>query len=293
MRLLLCMLALVLVGCAPIRAAIESPSDYAVSAPFDETWKRTVSFFATQHLPVTTLEREGGRIVARSATLTAEQVRDWIDCGSDGGTPRVEMYVSRHGLTANADFNVSIRPAGESSIVLTTVALRVSDTRPFADSKTDCKQNGGFERQMLEAIKPPPVVADPAEYRPFLDGGTASLTGQAFMKTRGGDVKLAAGNPVHLDPKTTYATEWMWRRGVDFKAFSVPDPNAVFQSARRVTTADAQGRFRFDGLAPGWYYVTTFVRWETGGLDTPTQGGILADSVKVDAGKTADIVITR
>ena len=52
---------------------------------------------------------------------------------------------------------------------------------------------------------PPPyptVAGDPAEYAPFLEEGTGVVSGQAFMKTRGGDVKLGAGNTVTLDPIT-------------------------------------------------------------------------------------------
>lgn len=139
----------------------------------------------------------------------------------------------------------------------------------------------------------PDAPAELSEYGPFLSGGNGIVTGQAFMKTRGGDVKLAAGNPVHLDPATTYSKSWLVLRGDMYRYFHDAVPDSLFTAARKVATADAQGKFRFEGLAPGLYYVTTYVRWETGGAYTPTQGGVLADSVRVEAGKTTDIVMTR
>src|SRR5260370_41390626 len=47
-----------------------------------------------------------------------------------------------------------------------------------------------------------------AEYARYAGSGSARITGQAFAKTVGGDVKYAAGNTVWLYPVTSMTTEW-------------------------------------------------------------------------------------
>lgn len=43
------------------------------------------------------------------------------------------------------------------------------------------------------------------EYSSLPEAGTAVVHGQAFLKTRGGDVKTAAGEEVILNPVTSYS----------------------------------------------------------------------------------------
>jgi hypothetical protein len=45
------------------------------------------------------------------------------------------------------------------------------------------------------------------EYAALATTGTGVVKGQVFMKTRGGDVKTAAGSEIHMDPVTTYSTQ--------------------------------------------------------------------------------------
>jgi hypothetical protein len=142
-----------------------------------------------------------------------------------------------------------------------------------------------------ETIIPNPVIAgDATEYAPFLAGGDAVIEGQAFMKTRSGDVKLAAGNQVFLDPVTTHSRMWWALRGTSQSYFELPTPDSLFVRARRRTIADAQAHFRFRGLAPGWYYVRAIVTWYAG---TEIQGGVIGDSVLASRGSTVEVILTR
>jgi hypothetical protein len=141
------------------------------------------------------------------------------------------------------------------------------------------------------AIPNPSTPASSAEYAPFLRGGTGSLTGQAFLRTVGGEVRLAAGRPATLDPVTAYSREWWRQRGRESIGwFTVAAPDSLFVAARREVTVNAQGGFHFDGLAPGWYYVRSLVTWEVAGK---TQGGVVGDSVLVRSGSTTEIILTR
>ena len=52
-----------------------------------------------------------------------------------------------------------------------------------------------------------PLSYSEAEYAPFIGRGTASLRGQAFLKTKGGDVKKGAGNEIYLMPATDFGRQ--------------------------------------------------------------------------------------
>jgi hypothetical protein len=61
------------------------------------------------------------------------------------------------------------------------------------------------------------------DFASFENPGNASLRGQAFMKTRGGDVKLGAGSTVILIPTTPYTTEIFERVIVGGESIEPPD----------------------------------------------------------------------
>jgi hypothetical protein len=100
---------------------------------------------------------------------------------------------------------------------------------------------------------------DPGEYAPYERSGTASISGQAFMKTRGGDVKYGAGNDVYLNPRTTYSTEWYEHAVKLQQRLSPPDERTEKYS--KVVTADGEGRFTFAGLPAGTYYIACSISW--------------------------------
>jgi len=106
--------------------------------------------------------------------------------------------------------------------------------------------------------------------------GPAAITGQAFLRTRGGDVKTCAGSDVKLVPDGVYTQEVLSLM-LTGKSVTVADG---FVAKKRVTQCDAQGNFRFDGLPQGKWLIQTNVTWEV-----PTQyymdeqGGSLVQAV--------------
>lgn len=141
------------------------------------------------------------------------------------------------------------------------------------------------------APTPEPMVLPPveaAEYAPFRQPGAGTISGQAFLTTRGGDVKLAAGRTVTLDPATGYARVWYEKYG---RISDQMPPAPEFAAARRTTVADADGRFRFSNLRSGSYIVRTTVTWETGAATGGLQGGIVSDVVDV-AGDTREVILS-
>jgi hypothetical protein len=99
-----------------------------------------------------------------------------------------------------------------------------------------------------------------AEYAAIPTSGTGIVSGQAFLKIRGGDIKVAAGEKVILNPVTSYSNQWYNVSYLGHNQLGPPDQR--IDKYLKIKIADAQGRFRFKNVPPGEYYVTTVVSWE-------------------------------
>lgn len=145
------------------------------------------------------------------------------------------------------------------------------------------------------SMQPLNMFTTPAasEYAPYQGEGTATINGQAFLTTRGGDVKLGAGNPVTLDPATAYAKEWYEKIGTAESRFAESPHDTVFLAARRTTTVDAQGKFKFTNLPAGTYIMRSVVSWITGAAYSGTQGGVVSALVTVKAGESKDVILNN
>lgn len=127
------------------------------------------------------------------------------------------------------------------------------------------------------------------EYAPYVGDGTATITGQAFLKTRGGDVKYGAGNTVVLNPVTAYSSEWFQKAVLEGKAMREPDPRTTAHT--RTTTADGEGRFKFANIPSGEYYIACPISWQVGAYSS--SGGVAYAHISVQEGETVDVVVTR
>jgi hypothetical protein len=128
----------------------------------------------------------------------------------------------------------------------------------------------------------------PADYAAYDAGGDAAIRGQAFLRQVGGGVVTCAGLAVHLFPAAPYTDEAMAaiRRGA---RISSPDYFAMVSRHVRPTTCDADGRFAFDGLSPGPYWIEATVVWSVAGRP---QGGYLLRYVRAEQGRPVDVLLT-
>ncbi len=141
-------------------------------------------------------------------------------------------------------------------------------------------------------MKPMQTAFDEAEFAPYAVPGTSTITGQAFLKTRGREVRLGAGNTVQLLPVTSYTTELRKRVTLGGERVGPVDPR--IEKYRRTTIADGSGSFEFRNLPAGEYYVTCVITWEVPNQYVmETTGGVAYGTVKVGAGETAKVVVTR
>ena len=123
--------------------------------------------------------------------------------------------------------------------------------------------------------------------------GTNTISGSAFLRQNGGGVVNCAGNSVVLRKQTSlgiernaYAKEYLALSVAD-RAVTVVDPRfAQFQkdlqgirdSQNKTTFCDVDGKFTFNGVAPGVYSLKTKVYWV---VADSGQGGIVGTTITV------------
>jgi hypothetical protein len=150
------------------------------------------------------------------------------------------------------------------------------------------------------AAKSAPAVVEPrlatflpSEYAAYEGVGTSTITGQSFLKTRRGDVKFGAGDEIILNPVTTYSTEWWTKAIVGGKTLGPGDDRA--KGHTRTAVADGEGRFRFDSLPAGRYYVLSSVVWEVPSVKHPgiieQTGGLVGLEVTTRPGQTTQAIL--
>ena len=136
---------------------------------------------------------------------------------------------------------------------------------------------------------------DAAKARAQLVDGTNTVKANAFVRQQGGGVVTCAGSEAVLIPATEYAvqriqavygntTQGLARTRV---ARFVPD-STEYRVLQKKTKCDGQGKFVFEKIADGEYFVITRVEWVV--MNKP-QGGPLMQRVVLKGGQTLEIVM--
>jgi hypothetical protein len=133
----------------------------------------------------------------------------------------------------------------------------------------------------------PATVAFSVEEAAFIKKpGATVITGHAFRTKPSGVVVNAAGEVIRLVPATAYARErfrnfYGSRKYVPHRDYPRDDnPDPAYGEYTRTTKAEANGRFAFEKVAPGEYFLTAQVIW--GDEDAfSREGGSVYDSVTV------------
>lgn len=151
----------------------------------------------------------------------------------------------------------------------------------------------------------------------------ADIIGQAFLKTKGGDIKTCAGNEVYLElssgskwlhtlimseraKRLAYSAAYlselneklgkdntdtladMHRFTDDYKKYSLEHIKANKKSVF-TTLCDAQGNFEFKNIKNGKYLIATKVEWEVG---DETQGGLIDKILDINQ-KKQKVILTE
>ena len=141
---------------------------------------------------------------------------------------------------------------------------------------------------------------DPTEVAFINTRGNGVIEGQIVARQMGGGVVTCAATEVTLIPAGSFATERIAaiygsaqggrrdaiRGGVDMS--NVPP---AYIEMTRSTACDAQGNFRFEGLAPGEYFVQGHVTWFVPGRIVP-EGAQFSRRVSVTPGSTQRVILS-
>ena len=149
--------------------------------------------------------------------------------------------------------------------------------------------------ESVQTVKRIPFPVEEYRELPKMGTGTATVRGQAFLKTRGGDVKYAAGNEILLFPVTSYSDQW-YRVLLEFPT-KILDKTSDPRYSKYVTTmtGDGEGNFEFKNVPAGNYYLSTTILWEVpqrGGYLWPT-GGTIGKKISVEDGQELRVIFTR
>lgn len=146
----------------------------------------------------------------------------------------------------------------------------------------------------IEIIQRPPFPVE--EYQKLNKLGEGTVSGQVFLKTRGGDVKYGAGNLVWLNPKTSYSDfwhKWTSARINEGALVKLAPYDKRLEDYIIETQADGEGRFTFENVPDGLYYCTSNVHWEvpTANATMSTQGHHVTRLIEIKNGKDIKGVI--
>ena len=101
-----------------------------------------------------------------------------------------------------------------------------------------------------------------SEYAPYEGEGSSTICGQALLRTMAGATISGSPTEVQLTLRTTYSTEWYTKSLLKEQHLSEAD-RRTFQYTR-TTKADSDGKFCFNNIPAGSYYLTSEIIWEAG-----------------------------
>jgi hypothetical protein len=130
--------------------------------------------------------------------------------------------------------------------------------------------------------------------------GTATVEGRAEVPNPGGLPQGCAGGEAQLFPADPYATSMMrFIFGSDARGYAplatarYPDQIAAdFRNTVRRIGCDAEGRFRFDAVPAGRWYVFTNVVFRSARGDAEPMGGSLMQRIDVADGARTNVLLT-
>ena len=134
------------------------------------------------------------------------------------------------------------------------------------------------------------------EFLALPSSGTATVTGKAFIKTTTGNIHFAKNAEVRLNPKTSYSRQWYKVNYLGRTNIADADPR--YLGYVRKVRADENGRFTFNDVPAGDYYISAPVFWfkdiklEDGSIYKQRLGKFICFEIHVEEGQTTIAQIT-
>ncbi len=135
MKPVLALLAVLpMVGCFTPPTTVATPrAATSVNASFDRTWNAVIDVFAEQNIPIATMEKASGFIVADAQFVGADarQAAKWADCGTTYGGANPATAAKYNVLVRSVDDHTSTVKVTASGLVPapTSASLEVCGSR--------------------------------------------------------------------------------------------------------------------------------------------------------------------
>jgi hypothetical protein len=136
------------------------------------------------------------------------------------------------------------------------------------------------------------------EYAPYAKDGTSVVSGRAFLTLESGEVKTGAAQTVYAVPVTSRSTQ-AFERGIVRNRPVEPDAEPMSETvkkAKRTAQADDEGKFRFERLPAGDYYVYCQIPYTLKASDNRTtlsMIGVAYSKVTLAENEEKSVTVTR
>ena len=129
--------------------------------------------------------------------------------------------------------------------------------------------------------------------------GTGKVEGDGFLSRRDGMLVKCSGQQVNLIPLSDYAIERITNiygnpnggyNTAGYGSRRVDEAVSTYWNDTRQTVCDVDGKFVFNNLPSGEYYVVTRVIWRVS--DYVNEGGVMSRRIKVKEGETVKVSLT-
>ena len=143
-----------------------------------------------------------------------------------------------------------------------------------------------------QSTSPAPVAVvapfDPAEAAFIKKTGTTTIAGHAFWRDDNGGTVDAAGETIRLVPATNYARQrfaalYRGQRSIPASQIQQSTPDPAYADYTRTTRAESSGRFEFENVAAGQYFVTAQVRYRDKSQFVHLQSGAYHNYIRMGA----------
>ena len=214
----------------------------------------------------------------QSATNQQAQT-DWTQC---------EYEASRGSYTPMGAFDSPISAGIQEGFQKVSLMNKCMTAKGYY--LTEKENVASFSRPIYQTLG----TFNPEEISWFNQTGTGSIHGNAFVRKQDGAIVSCAGQEIMAIPAGSYANERIGYlygnldQGVNVdKDIDKSDPR--YQKNMKNVFCDVDGRFKFENLSSGDYYVIAGVFW-----GDPVQGGAnMMKRVSVSNGEKEEITMSK
>jgi hypothetical protein len=144
-----------------------------------------------------------------------------------------------------------------------------------------------FRASSAPLPQPYRTAFEPTEYRPYATRGSASVLGQAPVDEQWD----GRGAKVVVKPLTSLSREW-WARTIQRGEQELYSPSS-WEDYDRSALADNSGRFRFDSLPVGGYFLAAHLVSRRRQLDDTLRWAWFGDSLTLQGGEPLTILLPK